>query len=131
MTRRPTTRRVTAADVARSLGLSRATVGFVLNDTPGQSIPDATRQRVLAEAERMGYRPHRAAQTLASGRSRIVLLQLPDWPIGASLRAHLDAAAATLDEAGYAMGVDHAEGVIDLREQPRAAQPIPGHPHQR
>ena len=35
---------VTAADVARSLGLSRATVGFVLNDTPGQTIPAATRE---------------------------------------------------------------------------------------
>jgi len=48
-------KRVTAADVARSLGLSRATVGFVLNDTPGQSISEATRERVIAEARRLGY----------------------------------------------------------------------------
>jgi DNA-binding LacI/PurR family transcriptional regulator len=43
-------RRVTASDVARSLGISRATVGFVLNGTPGQTIPEATRSHVLAEA---------------------------------------------------------------------------------
>ena len=68
-TTRQVGKRVTAADVARSLGLSRATVGFVLNDTPGQTIPPATRERVLTEAARLGYRPHSAARALASGRS--------------------------------------------------------------
>ena len=96
-------KRVTAADVARSLGLSRATVGFVLNDTPGQTIPDATRQRVFAEAKRLGYRPHGAARALASGHSRIILLVLPDWPLDYSMRAHLDEAALALDRAGYAL----------------------------
>lgn len=96
-------RRVTAADVARSLGLSRAAVGFVLNDTPGQTIPEATRQRVLAEAKRLGYRPHTAARALASGRSQIVLLLLPDWPVDYSLRAHIDEASLVLDRAGYAL----------------------------
>jgi DNA-binding LacI/PurR family transcriptional regulator len=96
-------RRVTAADVARSLGLSRATVGFVLNDTPGQTIPDATKQRVVDEAKRLGYRPHTAARALASGRSRIVLLVLPDWPLDHSLSAHLDEASLVLDRAGYSL----------------------------
>lgn len=96
-------KRVTAADVARSLGLSRATVGFVLNDTPGQTISQATRQRVLAEAQRLGYRPHTAARALASGRSRIVLIVLPDWPIDHAMRAHLDEASLTLDRAGYSL----------------------------
>lgn len=96
-------KRVTAADVARSLGLSRATVGFVLNDTPGQTIPDATRERVLNEAKRMGYRPHSAARALASGRSRIILLILPDWPLDYAMRTNLDEASATLDRAGYAL----------------------------
>jgi DNA-binding LacI/PurR family transcriptional regulator len=97
------TKRVTAADVARSLGLSRATVGFVLNDTPGQTIPAATRDRVLAEARRLGYRANMAAQALASGRSRIILLVLPDWPLDYSMRTHLDEASLALDEAGYSL----------------------------
>ncbi len=96
-------KRVTAADVARSLGLSRATVGFVLNDTPGQSISSATRERVLAEAARLGYRPHTAARALASGRSHIVLMLLPDWPVEHSMRAHLDEASLVLDRAGYSL----------------------------
>jgi DNA-binding LacI/PurR family transcriptional regulator len=96
-------KRVTAADVARSLGLSRATVGFVLNDTPGQTISGATRERVLAEAKRLGYRPHTAARALASGRSHIVLMLLPDWPMEYSMRTHLDEASLVLDRAGYSL----------------------------
>lgn len=96
-------KRVTAADVARSLGISRATVGFVLNDTPGQTISAATRSRVLDEAKRLGYRPHTAARALASGHSRIILLVLPDWPLDYALRTHLDEASLALDEAGYAL----------------------------
>lgn len=100
---RAPTKRVTAADVARSLGVSRATVGFVLNDTPGQTIPAATRDRVLAEAKRLGYRANSAAQALASGKSRIILLVLPDWPLDYSMRTHLDEASLALDEAGYSL----------------------------
>lgn len=96
-------RRVTAADIARSLGVSRATVGFVLNETPGQTISAATTERVLAEARRLGYRPHVAARALASGRSHIVLLVLPDWPIEYSLRQNIDEATHALDEHGYAL----------------------------
>lgn len=101
----PTTaaKRVTAADVARSLGISRATVGFVLNDTPGQKISDATRDRVIAEAKRLGYRANSAARALASGRSRIVLLVMPDWPLDHNLRTNLDEASLALDEAGYSL----------------------------
>ena len=98
-----TTRRVTAADIAEAVGVSRATVGFVLNNTPGQTISDSTRERVMAAAARLGYRPHRAAQTLARGNSRIVLFVLPDWPLEHNMRRFLDEAAHVLDEAGYSM----------------------------
>ena len=96
-------RRVTAADIARSLGISRATVGFVLNETPGQTISAGTRDRVLAEAKRLGYRPNNAARALATGHSRIVLLVLPDWPLDYSMRANLDEVSLALDEAGYSL----------------------------
>jgi DNA-binding LacI/PurR family transcriptional regulator len=94
---------VTAADVARSLGISRATVGFVLNDTPGQTISAATRDRVLKEARRLGYRPNTTARALASGQSKIVLLVLPEWPLDYSMRSNLDELSLALDEAGYSL----------------------------
>ncbi|MGO4588900.1 LacI family DNA-binding transcriptional regulator [Arthrobacter sp. S39] len=96
-------RRVTAADVAKSLGISRATVGFVLNKTRGQTISEATRKRVINEAARLGYRPHTAAQALARGRSRIILLVLPDWPLEYSMRRHIAEASGFLEEAGYSL----------------------------
>ncbi|MGN6160799.1 MAG: LacI family DNA-binding transcriptional regulator [Marmoricola sp.] len=103
MTNSEALKRVTAADVARALGISRATVGFVLNNTPGQTISPATRERVLTEAKRLGYRPHNAARALRSGQSRIVLVILPDWPMDYSMRTHLDEASLVLDQAGYSL----------------------------
>jgi DNA-binding LacI/PurR family transcriptional regulator len=99
-TRRP---RVTAADVAREAGVSRATVGFVMNKPAGISISAATAEKVLAAADRLGYRPHIAAQALARGRSNIVLLVLPDWPMEHTLTRHLEEAERVLSDAGYSM----------------------------
>lgn len=96
-------KRVTAADVARSLGLSRATVGFVLSGTTGQRISEATRDRVLAEAARLGYRPHTAAQALRRGSSKLVLLVLPDWPVEFSIGKCVEEASHALEEAGYSL----------------------------
>ena len=90
-------RRPTSADVAREAGLSRATVSYVLNDTPHQTIPEGTRRRVLEAAARLGYAPSAAARALRSGRSDVVLCLLPDWPIGPAvgdLLSHLSGALA-------------------------------------
>ncbi|WP_432194293.1 LacI family DNA-binding transcriptional regulator [Streptomyces sp. bgisy027] len=73
--------RVTSADVAREAKVSRATVSYVLNDSPHQKIPETTRQRVRDAAARLGYAPSAAARSLRRGRSDIVLGLLPDWPI--------------------------------------------------
>ncbi|MGW0583753.1 LacI family DNA-binding transcriptional regulator [Streptomyces sp. NPDC002920] len=72
---------MTSGDVAREAGVSRATVSYVLNDTPHQKIAEATRRRVWEAAARLGYAPSAAARTLRTGRSDIVLGVLPDWPI--------------------------------------------------
>jgi DNA-binding LacI/PurR family transcriptional regulator len=77
--------RITLRDVAREAGVSPTTVSFVLNDTPRQTIPDATRERVHEAAARLGYTPHRIARALREGSSRIVLLTTGPWRGGASL----------------------------------------------
>lgn len=96
-------RRMTSTDVARAAGVSRATVGFVLNDTPGQAISAETRRRVLEAARRLGYRPNRAARALARGRSDIVLVVVPDWPMNDVLATFLDKVSEILDKAGYSL----------------------------
>jgi DNA-binding LacI/PurR family transcriptional regulator len=92
--------RVTSADVARTAGVSRATVSYVLNDTPGQSISPATRSRVLAAAAGLGYAPSAAARALRTGRSDVVLCLLPDWPIGDEVGDLLGRLSTELARAG-------------------------------
>ena len=94
------TRRVTSADVARVAGVSRATVSYVLNDTPHQTISAATRARVLEAAAGLGYAPSAAARALRTGRSDVVLCLLPDWPIGHEVGALLGNLSAELARAG-------------------------------
>jgi len=65
-------RRVSAEDVAQAAGVSRTTVSFVLNNTPGKSITEGTRQRVLDAASRLGYIPNEDARRLARIRSRTI-----------------------------------------------------------
>jgi DNA-binding LacI/PurR family transcriptional regulator len=65
-------RRSTSADVARVAGVARSTVSYVLNNHPHQKISEATRQRVLAAAEQLGYRPSAAARALRERPSRVV-----------------------------------------------------------
>lgn len=60
--------RPTMADVATRAGVSRTLVSFILDGKPGAS--EETRQRVLAVAQEIGYRPDSAARLLARGRSR-------------------------------------------------------------
>jgi DNA-binding LacI/PurR family transcriptional regulator len=54
-------------DVARAAAVSHQTVSRVLNGHP--NVRPATRERVLAAIEELGYRPNLAARALASGRS--------------------------------------------------------------
>lgn len=96
-------RRVSSSDVAREAGVSRTTVSFVLNDTPGQRIPDATRQRVLDAAGRLGYRPSAEARMLRTGRSSVVLCLLPDSPLGGPAGELLERLGEHLTAAGYAL----------------------------
>ena len=65
-------RRISAEDVAQAAGVSRTTVSFVLNNTPGKSITEGTRQRVLEAASLLGYIPNEDARRLARIRSRTI-----------------------------------------------------------
>jgi DNA-binding LacI/PurR family transcriptional regulator len=92
--------RVTSADVARAAGVSRATVSYVLNDTPHQTISAGTRTRVRDAAAALGYAPSAAARTLRTGRSDVVLCLLPDWPIGQEVGALLGNLSSVLARSG-------------------------------
>jgi len=69
-------KRVTSKDVADHAGVSRTTVSFVLNKVDGVQISAETRKRVFESAQELGYVPYAAAQSLASGRSKVIGLIL-------------------------------------------------------
>ncbi|GIF20667.1 DNA-binding LacI/PurR family transcriptional regulator [Actinoplanes tereljensis] len=100
-----THRRITSADVARLAGVSRATVSYVMNDTPRQTISPSTRTRVLDAAARLGYSPSAAARTLRTGRSDVVLCLLPDWPIGPEVGSMLGNLSTALARHGLTLVV--------------------------
>ena len=102
-------KRVTSEDVARVAGVSRTTVSFVLNGKDAWSIPEETKQRVFEAARRLEYRPRASARALAAGRSDIVLLAVPDLPIGEGISRFIEELAAALAGHGLTL-VTHLAG---------------------
>jgi DNA-binding LacI/PurR family transcriptional regulator len=111
-------RRVTSADVAKTAGVSRATVSYVLNQTSGQSISDATADRVRAAAQALDYAPSASARALRSGHSNVVLALLMDWDLGPTYPQVFARLSATLTEHGYVLLMhsidDQAASIRDL-----------------
>lgn len=65
-------------DVAARAGVSHQTVSRVLNDFPG--IRPETRERVLSAIQELGYRRNMAARALATGRSEVIGVIMPEVP---------------------------------------------------
>ncbi|MDQ0689086.1 LacI family DNA-binding transcriptional regulator [Arthrobacter sp. W4I7] len=102
-------RRVTASMVAERAGVSVATVSYVLNDAPNQTITPATRERVLEAVRELDYAPSSAARALRLGRNDVVLLVLPDWPPSLAVAQLSDALATELAGQGLRL-VTEREG---------------------
>jgi LacI family transcriptional regulator len=67
---------VTLADIAREVGVSKMTVSRAINNHPLIS-PD-TRERVLEVARRLNYQPNQFARALATNRSYLIGVVVPD-----------------------------------------------------
>ena len=90
-------------DVAKRANVSRATVSYVLNGTPGARISPETRERVLKAASELGYIPHKIASSLRSGHSDLVLLPFFDWPYNQNSIDFLRHLALELEQFGYSV----------------------------
>ncbi len=67
---------VTIKDIAESTGVSYATVSRTLNNLSG--VNAATRERILAAAAEMGYRPNIHARSLKTNKTNTIALIVPD-----------------------------------------------------
>ena len=70
--------RVTIADIAREVGISKAAVSYALTGRPG--VGSDTRQRVLSAAEAMGWYPSSSARALTGADAGVVGLVLSRPP---------------------------------------------------
>ena len=99
---------VTRDSVAALAGVSTAVVSYVLNDGP-RPVAAATRDRVLAAIEELGYRPNAVARALKTRSTRTVGLVVPDNnnPYFAELATALENAA---HRRGYALLLANTSG---------------------
>lgn len=98
--RRSSSGRVSMAMVAARAGVSGQTVSRVVNDSP--RVDPATRERVEQAMAELGYRPHRAARALRTGRSQTIGLVVTTLATVGNSRM-LQATAEAAAERGYAL----------------------------
>jgi DNA-binding LacI/PurR family transcriptional regulator len=106
-------RRPTSRDVARVAGVSRATVSYVLNGNPNQTISEGTRQRVLAAAAELAYTPSVAARMLRGAPSQVVLCLLAGWPLGRNTISTLEQLSDLLRDHGLTLVLHTRDSVLD------------------
>ncbi|WP_263080335.1 LacI family transcriptional regulator [Endozoicomonas sp. Mp262] len=107
--------KASAADVARALGVSTATISRAF--TPGARISEKTRVRVLEKARELGYQQNIIAKMLNTRKSRLIGLvtgQINQNPYYTDVVATLTLA---LHQKGYQMILFSAQDVDDVSEQ--------------
>lgn len=114
---------VTSIDVAREAGVSQATVSYVLNATSNQTISPGTRQRVRRAAAKLGYAPSESARALRTGRAKLVLAMLPDWPIGPVTDGMLSEISKELSRRGFTLLIHRCSAESERRAVWRGVRP--------
>lgn len=107
------------AQVASRAGVSGQTVSRVVNDSP--RVDPATRAKVENAMAELGYRPHRAARALRTGRTQTIGLVVTTLVTIGNSRM-LQATAEAAERRGYALlvvtaGVAVAEAFERLHDQ--------------
>lgn len=135
-------------DIARATGLSQSTVSRVLNGTPTVvPIAEKTRERVIATAKQVGYRPNPLARGLRGSSTMLLGVIVRDITdlfftgaveavsVEAGRRGYnvvLGHAHARADEAIALWGVleaRHCDAILllgDMRDQPRLIEDLAG-----
>ncbi len=70
-------KRATSKDVAKLAGVSQTTVSFVMNNTPGISLSEETRQKVIDAARTLQYIPNSFAKGLRTSQSKLLCVFMP------------------------------------------------------
>jgi DNA-binding LacI/PurR family transcriptional regulator len=102
--------------LAEHLGLSPATISVVLNDVPGRSIPQVTRDRIKAAAKQMNYQPSLLARSLRSRQTHTIGILIPELGEGYHTQV-LSGVGDHLMQEGYFYFTAHHRHKPELVEQ--------------
>jgi len=69
--------KITSHEVAAEAGVSRSAVSRTF--TPGASVAPRTREKILAAANKLGYRPNALARSLIVRRTQLIGLVMAEW----------------------------------------------------
>ncbi len=104
---------VTISDVAVQAGVGAGTVSRVLNGSP--RVSEATRAKVLAVIDDLGYRPNPMARGLSRGRCQTLGAVVPFFT-QASAVARMRGVAAALDDSRYDLMLFNVETPVHRDE---------------
>jgi DNA-binding LacI/PurR family transcriptional regulator len=102
--------------LAEYLGLSPATISVVLNDVPGRSIPQSTRDRIKAAAEKLNYQPSLLARSLRNRQTLTIGILVPELGEGYHTQV-LSGIGDCLMQQGYFYFTAHHRHKKELIEQ--------------
>lgn len=109
-------KRVTLKALAAYLKLDPATVSVVLNDVPGRSIPEPTRERIRAAARKFNYQPSFLARSLRNQHSMTIGILVPVLADGYHAEVMSGIGDHLLDQ-GYFYFIAHHRHRPDLIER--------------
>ncbi len=104
---------VSAEEVAQRAGVSRSAVSRAF--TPGASVSDATRQKILRAAEELGYQVNHLARGLMRNESGIVCLIVSEvaTPYRSALLRELTQQLQIVGKVAMLINTDRSDGSVD------------------
>lgn len=107
---------VSLKQLAEHLKLNPATVSVVLNDVPGRSIPQVTRDRIKAAAKELNYQPSLLARSLRNRKTNTIGILVPELGDGYHTQI-MSSIGDQLMRAGYFYFTAHHRHQQKLMEQ--------------
>src|ERR1700684_1739299 len=107
---------VSLKTLAAYLGLDPTTVSVVLNEVPGRSIPEATRERIRKAAVKFNYQPSFLARSLRNRRTMTIGILVPVLADGYHAEVMTGIGDSLLEEK-YFYFIAHHRHRADLIEQ--------------
>ncbi|HVA72064.1 MAG TPA: LacI family DNA-binding transcriptional regulator [Candidatus Limnocylindrales bacterium] len=111
---------VNLKSLAEFLGLAPATISLVMNRSPAsRSIPKRTKDRILAEAKRLNYRPNFLARSLRHQRSFTIGVVVPEVSEGYAAMVMSGIEDDLLREGYFYFVVSHRHRADLIEEYPK------------